>query len=109
LATILRIGGLIAPNRWTWLRILLPDEREIYDDGLIDAAIGRATNPIIDLTALQVSGAMPRLFSEHDLVRKPKATFRDHALARSELQHRDVAGVCELQPFSHEFCFVAVR
>jgi hypothetical protein len=23
----LRIGGLIAPNRWIWLRILLPDER----------------------------------------------------------------------------------
>jgi hypothetical protein len=26
-ATILRIGGLIAPSLWTWLRILLPDER----------------------------------------------------------------------------------
>jgi len=31
----------------------------IYDDGLIDAAIGRTMNPSTALTALQVSGAMP--------------------------------------------------
>jgi hypothetical protein len=31
----------------------------IYDDGLIDAAKNRATNPSMGLTALQVSGAMP--------------------------------------------------
>jgi hypothetical protein len=31
----------------------------IYDDGLIDAAIGRTKNPSMGLTALQVSGAMP--------------------------------------------------
>jgi hypothetical protein len=31
----------------------------IYDDGLIDAAIGRTENPSMGLTALQVSGAMP--------------------------------------------------
>jgi hypothetical protein len=40
----------------------------IYDDGLIDAAIGRAMNPSMGLTALQVSGAMPcflrMMFSE---------------------------------------------
>jgi hypothetical protein len=30
----------------------------IYDDGLIDAAIGRTENPSMGLTALQVSGAM---------------------------------------------------
>jgi hypothetical protein len=52
----------------------------IYDDGLIDAAIGRTKNPSMGLTALQVSGAMPRVFFEHDLFRKPVPTFRDHAL-----------------------------
>jgi hypothetical protein len=36
----------------------------IYDDGLIDAAIGRTKNLNMGLTALQVSGAMPRLFFE---------------------------------------------
>jgi hypothetical protein len=40
----------------------------IYDDDLIDAAIGRAMNPSMGLTALQVSGAMPcflpMIFSE---------------------------------------------
>jgi hypothetical protein len=34
----------------------------IYDDGLIDAAIGRTKTPSMGLTALQVSGAMPRVF-----------------------------------------------
>jgi len=40
----------------------VPMNLAIYDDGLIDAAIGRATNPSTGLTALQVSGAMPRVF-----------------------------------------------
>jgi hypothetical protein len=34
----------------------------INDDGLIDAAIGRTKTPSMGLTALQVSGAMPRVF-----------------------------------------------
>jgi hypothetical protein len=40
----------------------VPMDLAIYDDGPIDAAIGRATNPSMGLTALQVSGAM-RCFS----------------------------------------------
>jgi hypothetical protein len=40
----------------------VPMNLAIYDDGLIDAAIGRATDPSTGLTALQVSGAM-RCFS----------------------------------------------
>jgi hypothetical protein len=62
----------------------VPVNVAIYDDGPIDAAIGRATNPSMGLTALQVSGAMRcfsrMIFSEDQyLFRRPVPTFPDHA------------------------------
>jgi hypothetical protein len=62
----------------------------IYDDGLIDAAIGRAKNPSMNpsmgLTALQVSGAMPcflrMIFAENRYpprIKSGAGFVRDHA------------------------------